>query len=195
MNSWDFGTILKYGGLNLQRPWGWKDPRTSLLLGFWLEAYPQAQILHVYRHPLDVANSLATRETKMKLNYHRTKRDSLRELLRLRVDYQTSPKLESIEEGVKLWTIYEEEILKNVANLPAERVLQFGYEDFLLEPEKHMGEICDFTRVQKDMQLIGKFVSRIDRTRRFAFRSIPELAIQESMIEGNSVAKALGYVA
>ncbi|MDP0499775.1 MAG: sulfotransferase [Verrucomicrobiota bacterium JB022] len=34
--------------------WGWKDPRTCLLLDFWLERLPNAKCIVVYRHPLEV---------------------------------------------------------------------------------------------------------------------------------------------
>lgn len=34
--------------------WGWKDPRTCLLLDFWLDRLPDAKCVLVYRHPLEV---------------------------------------------------------------------------------------------------------------------------------------------
>ncbi len=39
-------------------PWGWKDPRTSLMLDFWRELLPEARFLFVYRFPWDVADSI-----------------------------------------------------------------------------------------------------------------------------------------
>jgi hypothetical protein len=41
--------------------WGWKDPRTTLLLPFWHELLPNARYVLVYRHPWDVADSLYRR--------------------------------------------------------------------------------------------------------------------------------------
>jgi len=41
--------------------WGWKDPRTSLLLPFWHQQLPEARFLFVYRHPLEVLLSLLRR--------------------------------------------------------------------------------------------------------------------------------------
>jgi hypothetical protein len=38
--------------------WGWKDPRTSLLLDFWDELLPEARYVFVYRAPWDVADSI-----------------------------------------------------------------------------------------------------------------------------------------
>jgi len=43
------------------RAWGWKDPRTALLLDFWLEVAPEARFLFVYRPPWDVVDSLYRR--------------------------------------------------------------------------------------------------------------------------------------
>jgi len=40
------------------QPWGWKDPRTTLLLDFWRELLPQARYLLVYRFPWDVVDSI-----------------------------------------------------------------------------------------------------------------------------------------
>jgi hypothetical protein len=39
-------------------PWGWKDPRNSLTLPYWLHLFPQAQILHVRRDREAVVESL-----------------------------------------------------------------------------------------------------------------------------------------
>jgi glycosyltransferase involved in cell wall biosynthesis len=45
----------------LMRPWGWKDPRTSLLLPFWHGIVPDARFLFVFRPPWDVVDSLYRR--------------------------------------------------------------------------------------------------------------------------------------
>jgi hypothetical protein len=44
------------------RAWGWKDPRTSIVLPFWERALDaRAELVLCVRNPLDVAASLATR--------------------------------------------------------------------------------------------------------------------------------------
>ncbi len=40
------------------KPWGWKDPRTTLALDFWDELLEDARYLFVYRYPWDVADSM-----------------------------------------------------------------------------------------------------------------------------------------
>ena len=42
--------------------WGWKEPRTCLLMDFWREHLPGAYVLLVYRHYENVADSLLRRK-------------------------------------------------------------------------------------------------------------------------------------
>jgi len=44
------------------RPWGFKDPRTLLVLDGWQEAAPDAKFVGTFRHPLQVAASLEARD-------------------------------------------------------------------------------------------------------------------------------------
>ncbi|MEL7406623.1 MAG: glycosyltransferase [Cyanobacteria bacterium J06558_2] len=41
--------------------WGWKDPRTTLFLDFWLQLIPDAKFVFVYRSPWEVLDSLFRR--------------------------------------------------------------------------------------------------------------------------------------
>jgi hypothetical protein len=43
------------------RPWGWKNPRTTLLLKFWRHELPQARFLFLFRSPWEVIDSLFRR--------------------------------------------------------------------------------------------------------------------------------------
>jgi hypothetical protein len=78
--SWDFPPSLKPGwehddslaGLRQDAktlvdtfygklPWGWKEPRTTILLPFWKSIIPQLRFVICVRSPLEVAQSLAKR--------------------------------------------------------------------------------------------------------------------------------------
>ena len=48
-------------GFPKDRVWGWKDPRTSLTLGFWRELLPSLKTVICVRHPAEVALSLRRR--------------------------------------------------------------------------------------------------------------------------------------
>lgn len=43
------------------KPWGWKDPRTTLFLDFWQSLLPEAAFVFVFRSPWEVADSLFRR--------------------------------------------------------------------------------------------------------------------------------------
>jgi hypothetical protein len=45
----------------LPQPWGFKDPRATVLLDGWFEVLPELQLIASIRHPLAVAGSLAAR--------------------------------------------------------------------------------------------------------------------------------------
>ena len=38
--------------------WGFKDPRNTFTLPYWLRLFPDARIIHIYRNGMDVAISL-----------------------------------------------------------------------------------------------------------------------------------------
>jgi hypothetical protein len=44
--------------------WGWKDPRTSLLLPVWRHFFPAGRVVHITRDSRDVALSLIERDTR-----------------------------------------------------------------------------------------------------------------------------------
>lgn len=44
-----------------ERPWGWKDPRTTLTFPFWRELIPDLRVVECFRHPLEVFDSLRRR--------------------------------------------------------------------------------------------------------------------------------------
>jgi hypothetical protein len=47
--------------------WGWKDPRSSLTLGFWKRVVPDLKVLVCLRDPVEVAQSLSKRANSSKL--------------------------------------------------------------------------------------------------------------------------------
>ncbi|MDQ2785421.1 MAG: sulfotransferase [Chloroflexota bacterium] len=57
-----------------REPWGWKDPRNSLTLPFWLRVFPEMKVVICVRNPLEVVLSLRQRsqstELSLTLWYH-----------------------------------------------------------------------------------------------------------------------------
>jgi hypothetical protein len=73
-----------HSSLARPKPWGWKDPRASLLMPFWFALEPEARVIICLRNPLEVAESLR----------------------------QRAPMSYSL--GLKLWRTYNERILADV---------------------------------------------------------------------------------
>jgi len=67
--------------LNVQSPWGWKDPRNSLVFEFYESIFPQLKPVICLRNPIEVAHSLDQRNDN--------------------VDYQ---------QGLRLWLTYSREL-------------------------------------------------------------------------------------
>ena len=58
---WDRAKALIKRNLS-KEIWGWKDPRTTLFLQFWLDLIPTAKVLLIYRSPWEVIDSLYRRD-------------------------------------------------------------------------------------------------------------------------------------
>lgn len=70
--------------------WGFKDPRTLMLLDGWRRLVPDMEFVGIYRHPMAVAQSLASR-----------------------------PALPvTIREGLQMWYIYNRELLRQYRRKP-----------------------------------------------------------------------------
>ena len=90
--------LPQYWGLHVTRlltqphfGWGWKDPRTSLLLPLWGKIFPNAQVVHIYRNGHYVALSLLKRDMRLEKNEELLRWDVMKERylndLRLWEDY------------------------------------------------------------------------------------------------------------
>ncbi len=55
------GRLARWQLLLSQPSWGWKDPRNTFTLPMWLDLFPKARVLHVYRDRAAIARSLQKR--------------------------------------------------------------------------------------------------------------------------------------
>ncbi|MDY6937099.1 MAG: sulfotransferase [Cyanobacteriota bacterium] len=97
--------------------WGFKDPRTTLMLDFWLEIIESPSFLFLVRHPLTVSDSLVRRGTDRNI--------------------VNNPTI-----ALKAWKIYNEEILK-FATLNPEISLVINIDDFIKSPQKYVQLISE----------------------------------------------------
>ncbi len=87
--------------------WGWKDPRTSLLLDFWHNLLPTAQYLLVYRFPWDVLDSVLRTNDPI---------------------FVTHP-----DYPLKIWAFYNRHLLKFYHKHPQQCIL-FNINSFIANP-------------------------------------------------------------
>ncbi len=176
----------------LDIPWGWKDPRTTFTLDIWLKIFPEARILHIYRNPIDVAESLRKREEELDLIFKMTSIKKIKEyLLKGKVGYISSIRVRHIREGVFLWKEYVEKSFSY--DKVTKNILHIKYEDLLNNPKSQLEKIFDFIEipyVDKDISMaINTF--RIDR--KYAFTKDNFLVSIYHEIKDWPIMKKLGY--
>ncbi len=175
------GRWLKYRSLHaVTEPWGWKDPRSTYTLPFWLDVFPDARVLHIKRHGVDVAQSLRVRHRRASASaiaryQHRKWLYDNDPLAPKRSGFGHAPAMADLEAGLNLWRAYTERASRHVANL-GDRALELRYEDLLGEPEQHLAQVFEFCELPFDGESLRKALGEIRAGRRFAFAGDPELA-------------------
>ena len=203
VNSYRFASYLgpaRYlrGGVKgIDFPWGWKDPRNSFLLPLWLELFPEAKIIHICRHPMDVARSLSVRETRRVEervarsrgpknlpvgSKNSSKRSGLllggyRRLVAAQARMSGQARYarvgvrptQALETGLRLWAAYEGACQAQLGQMSNPR-LSLRYEDFLTHPAEELRRIADFCELTAEPENVQKMCSRVRADRAFAYR-------------------------
>lgn len=162
--------------LQLDRPWGWKDPRNTFTLPIWLDVFPEARVLCICRHGVDVAQSLLNRRSRKIL-------PATRRFQRFRTIHQFLPKrsgfteslvCKSLESSFTLWEKYMEVASKNVSEL-GDRVFKVKYENILSDPLTYLKNAADFCGLTITDGAMKQSVQKVDASRAFAYRRDPQL--------------------
>ena len=176
-------------------PWGFKDPRTTYTLPVWRALFPQARVLHITRHGVDVAESLRARRSEAvsrAIARYRGRRAlyTLNPLAPKRSGFGHAPSVGTLDGGLALWSAYTRRARAHAAELGAQ-ALELRYEDLLAEPVDHLRRIVAFCGMAVDEAQIEEQGRRLDASRAFAYRNDPELtAFAEAHAEP---LRALGY--
>ena len=184
-----WNNYFKYRTLdNIDFKWGWKDPRNSFTIDIWKEIYPSAKIIHIYRNPVDVANSLKVRAEKLESSYKNNIFKRLREVfLKGKTNYTHSYRVLNLEEGYKLWKEYTLNCL-NVDN-----ALHIKYEDLLSCPNKYLKEIFSFINLDISDKELEIHEANFDISRKYAFTDRDDLVEFYSSIKNDQIMKTLSY--
>ena len=164
------------------RPWGWKDPRTTYTLPVWLELFPEAKVVHVYRHGVDVSHSLRTRMLAL-LDRGQAGHEKIGKRFRVywvyarRAGFTDSLRCAaSLEDSFTLWESYMREAHIHVQNL-AERCIEIQYEQFLADPHSGLMQLARFCDLDVTEDAAARLSGQLDATRAYAYRQEPELTV------------------
>ncbi len=164
---------LRGGIRTLDRPWGWKDPRNTFTLPLWLDLFPEARVVHVRRHGVDVAASLR-RRTNRSLRERREIFDR-RGVARIhRHDgFADSPRTRSLEGGFSLWEEYLAEASRHRARLGG-RILELEFGDLVGDPRAARDALARFLGLPASAAESAR-IPDVRGERALAFRNEPEL--------------------
>lgn len=169
--------------------WGWKDPRNTFTLPIYKEIFPNLKSIHIYRNPMDVANSLRNREIKF------NKSSKIAWLYHTRKFYfkngffvPRAPELTDLEKGIKLWEEYVQKCLSY-----EDEVLHIKYESFLENPPKVFQKICAYLNLPFDEIRFNNIIRKIDTSRRYSFLRDPDLFTFYNKIKNRELITQLGY--
>jgi hypothetical protein len=170
--------------LGYKIPWGWKDPRNTITLPIWLDLYPNAKIIHISRHGIDVANSLLKRQ---KVWYQRALFPSRYRRARYFLRpfggiYLRSVGFQTLDEGLKLWSVYMEKASASMRKCE-NNFIEIRYEDLIIDPKNSIIKLQDFCNLKNSSSKISNTLKKIDQTKAFAYRNNPEL---KSFAKANS---------
>ncbi|HMP54958.1 MAG TPA: sulfotransferase [Novosphingobium sp.] len=163
-------------GDRLTFPWGFKDPRSSLFLPVWLHLFPEARVLRIRRHGIDVAASLKTRHEEIRRticgHYNRSARLGLAMPRRMRtVDVV---RCRTIDGGLGIWSEYEGILDHWMQAIAPDRQMTIRYEDYVVDPAASHAQIGQFVGLPLDAPLPGGISP--DPSRAYAYRRNPVLA-------------------
>ena len=172
-------SYLKWRSLkNLDFPWGWKDPRNTFTLPIWLDLFPDAKVIHIYRNGIDVASSLMVREGRAFSKNAQPINDRYKRMLYMvrpkRGGFIASVRCSSLEGGFSLWEEYLGEARMHVNRL-GDRAVEFRYEDFLDEPHRVLSSIVGFCGLSVSEGDIRRITGGVRKSRAYAYKNNPEL--------------------
>ena len=172
---------LRYRSLfNLPMPWGWKCPLATYTLPIWLDIFPNAKVIHIYRHGVDVANSLRQRSLGA---LQRTRAQELYYKLRFLHWLRPKPggfvagmRCADLEGGFALWEEYLSEAHRHTQEL-GKQATEVRYEDLLSERNGTLKRLADFCGLQVSDEAVKRGAKQVKQQRAYAFRGNPELRL------------------
>jgi hypothetical protein len=173
-------------------PFGWKDPRNTFTLPIWKQVFPNLRALHVVRHGVDVAASLARRHAEaLRAATGEAVPPALTVIRDHALGILSSRRGWTVAEALTMWEQYVEKAREECAAL-GERAFEVRYETLLAEPERVVPALAEFCRVPVPAPAkVAALLDGLERSRAFAFRRDTELA--EVAVAARDVLARHGY--
>jgi hypothetical protein len=185
--------FLEKSILAQKNPWGWKDPRNTFTLPFWLDLFSDARVVFIERHGVDVAQSLRVRAdrslTSTQNRYNKQK--SITWLIPKRGGFCDSPRSLSLEGGLSLWDTYQTQAKTQLDSVSPDRVFRVRYEDLLSEPLKIIRDAAEFCGLSASDQKIQEITGSIKSSRAYSYSKSGEL--QKFADQNSKRLKSWGY--
>ena len=167
-------TGWRSGGPDEAPPFGWKDPRNTFTLPVWKRIFPRARVIHVLRHGVDVAASLARRHgTALCAATGESVPPALTVLRDHGLGVLSSRRGWNLAEALTMWEQYVEKARLEASEM-GEGALEVRFEDLLQRPDELIATLARFCGVPVP-EKPGVVLERIDASRAFAYRRDPEL--------------------
>lgn len=160
---------------SMKYPWGWKDPRTCFTMPVWLDLFPHAKVVYVYRNGVDVAQSLVQRNRR----FIGTKYGSVRCL--------------DLAGAYELWEMYNQQCLEHLSSLAEEQVHAVCYEELLQEPLLVLHRLLRFLNLKVQEAELASLAETIQADRAYAFTSDTDLLSFYESVHTSGLMTKFGY--
>lgn len=163
--------------------WGWKDPRNTFTLPLWLRIFPEAKVVFIERHGVDVAESLRVR-SRSSLRATKNKREFYSRigwLRNKRGGVLDSPRCTTLEGAFTLWREYQQEASRVQEAFPQTSFHRVRYEMLLSDPSEIIGDILNFCNVDIPQREIEAATHGLNPERAYSFMKNGELREFASM--------------
>lgn len=179
-----------------QEAWGWKDPRTTYSLPLWLRIYPDARVIHIYRHGVPVAASLRARERRnlrIAEAYHKRRMIwRIYDLVPKSSGFIWSNRCLSLAGGFSLWESYVETAMQAMEKVGVNG-LTIKYEEFLDDPSTKLLELSQFCGLKVSEERVKEIARQVKPERGNAHANDEELVRFYEEVKDNPIMTKLGY--
>ena len=181
--------LRSYKLSDIDTRWGWKDPRNTFTLPIWKSIFPDSKIIHIYRNPVDVANSLKYRIDNEKLfNSKISYKNHIKKLLLLgKITGYKSIKVRNLYDSYLLWSSYVRRAFEY------NDIMHIKYEELLDTPNKILNSLFEYLDIKVNESKISKYSSYFNKDRKYAFLKDDKLCSFYEDIRKSPLLKELGY--